>query len=59
MEKLESLNYDDVILVEIVENGSVNFKVYVGYYESLEDASIDFKDLKEKYENAELIKILS
>ncbi len=59
VEKLESLNYDDVILVEIVENGSVNFKVYVGYYESLEDASIDFKDLKEKYENAELIKILS
>lgn len=59
IEKLEALNYKDVILVELVNDGTINFKVYLGYYETIDDASIDLKDIREMNLEAKLIKILS
>jgi len=59
IEKLEALNYNDVILVELVNEGTINFKVYLGYYETIDDAGIDLKDIREMNIEAKLIKILS
>ncbi len=59
IEKLEALNYKDVILVELVNEGTINFKVYLGYYETIDDAGIDLKDIREMNIEAKLIKILS
>ncbi len=59
IENLETLKYKDVILVELVNEGTINFKVYVGYYETIDDASIDLKDIREMNSEAKLIKILS
>lgn len=59
IEKLEALNYKDVILVELVNEGTISFKVYLGYYETIDDAGIDLKDIREMNIEAKLIKILS
>ena len=59
IENLESLKYKDVILVELVNEGTINFKVYLGYYETIDDASFDLKDIRELNSEAKLIKILS
>lgn len=59
IEKLEALNYKDVILVELVNEGTINFKVYLGYYETIDDAGFDLKDIREINADAKLIKILS
>lgn len=59
IENLESLKYKDVILVELVNEGTINFKVYLGYYETIDDASFDLNDIRELNSEAKLIKILS
>lgn len=59
IENLETLKYKDVILVELVNEGTISFKVYLGYYETIDDASIDLKDIREMNSEAKLIKILS
>ncbi len=59
IENLETLKYKDVILVELVNEGTINFKVYLGYYETIDDASFDLKDIRELNSEAKLIKILS
>lgn len=59
IEKLEALNYKDAILVEFVHDGSINFKVFIGYYERFEDAGIDLMKIREMNYDAKLIKILS
>ncbi|MCE1165777.1 MAG: septal ring lytic transglycosylase RlpA family protein [Bacteroidetes bacterium] len=56
--KLES-RYNDVLLVEVVNNDSVNFKVYVGYYDDKSDADLDAMGIIEMNMNAKVIKILS
>lgn len=56
--KLES-RYNDVILVEVVNGDSVNFKVYVGYYDDKNDAELDAMGIIEMNLNAKVIKILS
>jgi len=57
--KLEALNYKDVILVEIVSSDSINFKVFLGYYDSVKDADADLRDIKEMNYDCKVIKILS
>jgi hypothetical protein len=57
--KLESLNYKDVILVEIVMSDSINFKVYLGYYDKIEDADVDLRNIREMNFESKVIKILS
>jgi rare lipoprotein A len=57
--KLEALNYKDVILVEIVSSDSINFKVYLGYYDSIQDADADLGDIREMNYECKVIKILS
>jgi hypothetical protein len=57
--KLEALNYKDVILVEIVSSDSINFKVYLGYYDSIQDADVDLRDIREMNFECKVIKILS
>jgi len=59
IERLEALNYKDVILVELVNDGTINFKVYLGYYETIDDAGFDLKDIRDMNIDAKLIKILS
>lgn len=59
IENLETFKYKDVILVELVNEGTISFKVYLGYYETIDDASIDLKDIREMNSEAKLIKILS
>ena len=59
IENLETLKYKDVILVELVNEGTINFKVYLGYYETIDDASFDLNDIRELNSEAKLIKILS
>ncbi len=59
IETLEALNYKDVILLEFVDNGSINFKVFLGYYDKFEDAGIDLMNIREMNYDAKLIKILS
>jgi len=58
MDKLES-QFNDVILVEIVNGDSINFKVFVGYYDDENGASKDAMVIKEMNLNAKIIKILS
>lgn len=58
MDKLES-QFNDVILVEIVNGDSINFKVYVGYYDDEDGASEDAMTIKEMNLKAKIIKILS
>ena len=58
MDKLES-QFNDVILVEIVNGDSINFKVFVGYYDDENGASKDAMNIKEMNLNAKIIKILS
>ncbi|MDD5362822.1 MAG: septal ring lytic transglycosylase RlpA family protein [Ignavibacteria bacterium] len=57
--KLESLKFNDVILVELVNGDSVNFKVFVGYYENENDAKIDMMNIKEMNFDAKVVRILS
>jgi rare lipoprotein A len=57
--KLEALNYNDIILVEIVNGDSINFKVYLGYYDKLEDADVDLRNIREMNFESKVIKILS
>jgi rare lipoprotein A len=57
--KLESLKYTDIILVEVITKDSVNFKVYVGYYNDIDDANLDLLDFREMNFNARVIKVLS
>jgi len=58
MDILES-QFNDVILVEIVNGDSINFKVFVGYYDDENGASKDAMVIKEMNLNAKIIKILS
>lgn len=58
MDILES-QFNDVILVEIVNGDSINFKVFVGYYDDENGASKDAMNIKEMNLNAKIIKILS
>lgn len=58
MDKLES-QFNDVILVEIVNGDSINFKVYVGYYDDEDGATKDAMTIKEMNLKAKIIKILS
>lgn len=58
MDKLES-QFNDVILVEIVNGDSINFKVFVGYYDDEDGASKDAMTIKEMNLKAKIIKILS
>ncbi len=58
MDKLES-QFNDVILVEIVNGDSINFKVYVGYYDDEGGAEKDAMTIKEMNLKAKIIKILS
>jgi rare lipoprotein A len=57
--KLESLKFHDVILVELVNGDSVNFKVFVGYYENEDDAKIDMMNIQEMNFDAKVVRILS
>ena len=57
--KLEALKYNDVILVEIVSGDSVNFKVFLGYYDKVEDADVDLRNIREMNFSSKVIKILS
>jgi rare lipoprotein A len=59
IEKLEALKYNDVILVEIVSGDSINFKVFLGYYDKAEDADIDLRNIREMNFESKVIKILS
>jgi len=58
MDKLES-QFNDVILVEIVNGDSINFKVFVGYYDDEGGAEKDAMTIKEMNLKAKIIKILS
>ncbi len=58
MDKLES-QFNDVILVEIVNGDSINFKVYVGYYDDEDGATKDAMTIKEMNLKTKIIKILS
>jgi len=58
MDILES-QFNDVILVEIVNGDSINFKVFVGYYDDEDGASKDAMTIKEMNLKAKIIKILS
>ncbi|MFZ4592502.1 MAG: septal ring lytic transglycosylase RlpA family protein, partial [Ignavibacteria bacterium] len=57
--KLEALDYKDVILVEIVSGDSINFKVFLGYYDKAEDADVDLRNIREMNFESKVIKILS
>jgi rare lipoprotein A len=57
--KLEALRYKDVILVEIVSGDSINFKVFLGYYDKAEDADVDIRNIREMNFESKVIKILS
>lgn len=59
IEKLEALKYNDVILVEIVSGDSINFKVFLGYYDKAEDADVDLRNIREMNFESKVIKILS
>lgn len=56
--KLESLMFNEVMLVEIINKDSVNFKVFVGYYENEDASMIDLVNLMELNFDAKLHKIL-
>lgn len=58
MDILES-QFNDVILVEIVNGDSINFKVFVGYYDDEDGATKDAMTIKEMNLKAKIIKILS
>lgn len=58
MDILES-QFNDVILVEIVNGDSINFKVFVGYYDDEGGAEKDAMTIKEMNLKAKIIKILS
>lgn len=55
---LELLNFDDVILVELQNNDSKHYKVYLGYYETSEDAADDIRILNNNGYSTELLKVL-
>lgn len=57
--KLEALNYNDIILIEIVNGDSINFKVFLGYYDKIEDADVDLRNIREMNFDSKVIKILS
>jgi rare lipoprotein A len=57
--KLESLKFNDVILVELDNGDSVNFKVFVGYYENENDANFDMMNIREMNFDAKVVRILS
>lgn len=57
--KLEALRYNDLILVEIVSGDSINFKVFLGYYDKAEDADVDLRNIREMNFDSKVIKILS
>jgi rare lipoprotein A len=57
--KLEALNFDTVLLVEIDSKDATNFKVFVGYYEDKDDTAYDLRLLTEYGFDAKIIKILS
>lgn len=57
--KLEALKYNDIILVEIVSGDSINFKVFLGYYDKAEDADVDLRNIREMNFESKVIKILS
>lgn len=57
--KLESLKYNDVVLVEIVSGDTINFKVFLGYYDKAEDSDVDLRNIREMNFDCKVIKILS
>lgn len=57
--KLEALNFDTVLLVEIDSKDATNFKVFVGYYADKYDTVYDLRLLTEYGFDAKIIKILS